>query len=110
MFGDLPGNAPSADEIDMNFGNGFLVTWTYDSSSGKYLRSFNGNQAEVISEEGERTPITADTLVVMLARRFIEQAPAGATSVPAVDTVGEGVAFVFAGGQGGRGNLVPGDE
>ena len=99
VFGDLPANAAAADEIDMNFGNGFVVTWSYDSASGKYLRSFNGNPAELISEEGEATPLTADTLVVMLARRFIEQAPAGATSVPAVDTVGEGVAYVFAGGK-----------
>jgi hypothetical protein len=35
----------------------------------------------------------------MLATRFIEQAPAGGTSVPAVDTVGEGQAFVFAEGR-----------
>ena len=72
-----PQCAEAANEIDMNFGNGFVVTWTYDRSSGRYLRSFNGNQAELVSEEGETSPLAADTLVVMLATRFIEQAPAG---------------------------------
>jgi hypothetical protein len=98
-FGDLPVGSEAVNEIEMNFGNGFVVDWTYDRTSGRYLRSFNGNQAELISEEGETSPLAADTLVVMLATRFIEQAPAGGTSVPAVDTVGEGEAFVFAGGR-----------
>ena len=60
---------------------------------------FNGNPAELADDDGETRPLTADTLVVMLARRFTEQAPSGGTSVPAVDTVGEGTAYVFAGGQ-----------
>ncbi len=98
-FGDLPPGSESVDEIEMNFGNGFVVDWTYDRPSGRYLRSFNGNEAELITEEGETSPLAADTLVVMLATRFTEQAPAGGTSVPAVDTVGEGQAFVFASGR-----------
>jgi hypothetical protein len=98
-FGELPADSESAGEIEMNFGNGFVVNWTYDRPSGRYLRFFNGNQAELISEEGDPSPLAADTLVVMLATRFIEQAPAGGTSVPAVDTVGEGQAFVFAEGR-----------
>ncbi|HUP17047.1 MAG TPA: DUF3048 domain-containing protein [Acidimicrobiia bacterium] len=98
-FGELPPGSESVNEIEMNFGNGFVVDWTYDRPSGRYLRSFNGNEAEVINEEGETSPLAADTLVVMLATRFIAQAPAGGTSVPAVDTVGEGQAYVFAGGR-----------
>lgn len=98
-FAELPASAESANEVEMNFGNGFVVTWTYDRSTHRYLRMFNGNQAELISEDGDESPIAADTLVVMLARRFTEQAPAGGTSVPAVDTVGDGQAFVFAQGR-----------
>lgn len=98
-FGELPAGSESVNEIEMNFGNGFVVAWVYDEPSGRYLRSFNGNEAELIDEEGETSPLGADTLVVMLATRFIEQAPAGATSVPAVDTVGQGEAYVFAGGR-----------
>jgi hypothetical protein len=98
-FGDLPADSESVGEIEMDFGNGFVVDWTYDRPSGRYLRSFNGNEAELITEEGETSPLAADTLVVMLATRFIEQAPAGGTSVPAVDTVGDGLAYVFAGGR-----------
>ena len=83
-FGDFPAGSESVNEIEMNFGNGFVVDWTYHRPSRRYLRSFNGNEAEVINEEGETSPLAADTLVVMLATRFIEQAPAGGTSVPAV--------------------------
>jgi hypothetical protein len=98
-FGDLPAGSEAVDEIEMNFGNGFVVGWMYDRSNGRYLRTFNGNQAELITEEDEESPIGADTLVVMLATRFTERAPAGGTSVPAVDTVGEGQAYVFAAGR-----------
>jgi Protein of unknown function (DUF3048) N-terminal domain/Protein of unknown function (DUF3048) C-terminal domain len=98
-FGELPAGSESVDEIEMDFGNGFVVDWAYDRPSGRYVRSFNGREAQLINEEGETSPLAADTLVVMLATRFIEQAPAGATSVPAVDTVGEGQAYVFAGGR-----------
>lgn len=98
-FGDLPSAADPASEIEMNFGNGFVVSWQYDRASHRYLRFFNGSQAELITEEGDASPIGADTLVVILATRFIERAPAGGTSVPAVDTVGEGQAYVFAGGR-----------
>jgi hypothetical protein len=83
----------------MDFGNSFVVSWSYDRASHRYLRQFNGNDAEVVSEEGETSPLEADTLVVFLARRFTEQAPPGGTSVPAVETVGEGQAYVFAGGR-----------
>jgi hypothetical protein len=98
-FGELPTSAEDAVEVVMRFGNGFNVTWTYDRSQLRYLRQFGGRQAELVDQEGERTPLGADVLVVMLVHRYIEQAPAGATSVPAVDTVGEGVAHVFAGGK-----------
>jgi len=99
QFGPLPADAERAREIVMNFGNSFIVTWKYDLASRRYLREFGGNPATLISEQGEEVPIGADTLVVMLARRYIVQAPAGATSVPAVDTVGSGEAFVFSGGK-----------
>jgi hypothetical protein len=97
-FGDLPPTADAATEIALNFGNGFIVTWIYDEAENRYLRQFGGRQAELIDQEGVRSPLGADVLVVMLARRYTEQAPAGATSVPAIDTVGEGVAHVFADG------------
>jgi hypothetical protein len=98
-FGELPAGSESVGEIAMDFGNSFVVAWKYDRPSGRYLRSFNGNEAVLIDEQGETSPLAADTLVVMLATRFIERAPAGATSVPAIDTVGEGKAYVFAGGR-----------
>lgn len=98
-FGPLPAGSVRATEIVMDFGNAFVVTWNYDVASRQYLREFGGTPATVVSEEGEESPLAADTIVVLLARRYIEQAPAGGTSVPAIDTIGSGEAFVFAGGR-----------
>jgi hypothetical protein len=102
-FGPFPATAPRAREIVMNFGNSFLVTWTYDIASHRYERQFGGEPAMLVTAEGEESAITADTLVVMLARRYVEQAPSGGTSVPAVDTIGSGEAFVFSNGEMIRG-------
>jgi hypothetical protein len=97
-FGELPRGAEAASQVVMNFGNSFVVTWTWDSVAKKYQRVFGGNAATYLDPNGEAQPLMADTLVVMLADRYTEQAPAGATSVPAMDTVGEGQAYVFSGG------------
>jgi hypothetical protein len=98
-FGPLPRTADKVSQVVMDFGNGFVVTWTYDSVARKYQRFSNGQPATLVDIEGDESPLTADTLVVILARRYIAQAPPGATSVPAMDTVGTGDAHVFAGGK-----------
>lgn len=97
-FGDLPRGAERSSQVVMHFGSGFNVTWTYDPVARNYQRFFGGSEAEGFDPEFERYPITAETLVVIVAPRFIEQAPAGGTSVPAMDTTGSGTAYVFAGG------------
>ena len=99
LFGELPTTSARASQVVMNFGNAFLVTWDYNPVERKYQRIHNGREAEALDQDGDPYPITADTLVVIIARRYTEQAPAGQTSVPAMDTVGTGTAFVFAGGR-----------
>ncbi|HKX74546.1 MAG TPA: DUF3048 domain-containing protein [Acidimicrobiia bacterium] len=100
QFGPLPTTAAPATEVVMSFGGSFVVTWTWDPTSKTYVRSFGGSEAELMDQEGERYPLTAQTLVVMLAERYTERPPSGSGSaVPAMDTVGSGEAFVFAGGK-----------
>ena len=99
-FGQFPASAESATEVVMNFGNNFVTTWTWDPAGQAYVRSFGGSESELITQEGERYPLTAQTLVVILAERYTEQPPAGGGSaVPAMNTVGSGEAHIFAGGQ-----------
>jgi hypothetical protein len=98
-FGEMPRSAERSSQVVMNFGNGFLVTWDYDPVAPNYARIHAGSASEALDTDGESYEITADSLVVIIARRYTEQAPAGQTSVPAMDTVGTGTAYVFS--QGG---------
>jgi hypothetical protein len=94
-FGPMPAGAERAREVVIDFGNDFIVTWKYDLATGRYVREVNGLPALLATKDGDETPVSADTLVALMARRYIEQAPSGATSVPAMQTTGSGVAFVF---------------
>lgn len=99
-FGELPPAAQTADEVAMNFGNNFVVTWTWDPTNAIYARNFGGNPAELMDEGGTRYPLTATTLVVLLAERYTERPPTpDGSAVPAMNTVGTGDAYVFAGGR-----------
>lgn len=98
-FAEMPVGADRASQVVMNFGNGFVVTWTWDPVVKRYQRIFAGSPANYRDQEGESQPLMADTLVVIIADRYTEQAPAGQTSVPAMDTTGSGEAYVFAGGK-----------
>ncbi len=98
-FGEMPATADRASQVVMHFGNSFNVTWTYDQAARNYQRNFNGSPAEGFDPEFNRYPITADTMIVIIAPRYTERAPAGGTSVPAMDTNGTGAAYVFANGR-----------
>ena len=98
-FDEMPIGAEAASQVVMNFGNGFTVTWTWDAVAKRYQRVFGGTPAVYLDVAGETQPLMADTLVVILAERYTERAPAGQTSVPAMETTGTGDAYVFANGQ-----------
>jgi hypothetical protein len=99
-FGQLPDTAEAASQIAIDFGNNFVVTWTWDAAAANYVRNFGGAPAELMDQEGVRYPLTANTLVVILAERYTEQPPNNqGSAVPAMNTVGSGQAYVFAGGQ-----------
>ena len=99
-FGALPEGAGAATQIAMDFGNNFVVTWTWDAAASNYVRNFGGAPAELMDQEGVRYPLTAQTLVVMLAELYTERPPDDqGSAVPAMNTVGSGQAYVFAGGR-----------
>jgi hypothetical protein len=103
-----PGNlfafgAPSpadgaATRIEISFSDAPASTWAWD---GEQYRRFHGNVPhEWVDDDGETGQVAFDTLVVMQMRKYIARNPAGSgTSLPTVDTVGEGKAFVFYNGE-----------
>jgi hypothetical protein len=95
-FADLPPGSP-ATVVDVDFGPGDLVTWTYDGTS--YLRSSADGPFQWEDEAGQTGPVAADVLVVMMAEAYTATPPGSGKPVPAMHTVGSGEAMVFAGGQ-----------
>jgi hypothetical protein len=95
-FGALPAGSP-ATVIDVDFGPGDLVTWTYDGTS--YLRSSGEDPFDWEDENGETGQVSVDVLVVMMAEAYTATPPGSGRPVPAMHTVGSGQAMVFAGGQ-----------
>lgn len=92
-------DASAATEIIFDW-SGFQspITWKYQG--GQYLR-FNGANAHTWTNRDRdvEEQISADTLVV-LESRFYTACPSGSGScVPALDTVGNGRALVFHGGE-----------
>jgi len=85
-----------ATEIFFDWSSDTKVTWTWED--GAYTRSTSGAPQSWIEPDWETTgPITAETMVVIFASRYTASGSSG-SSVPAMDTVGEGSAFVFSGG------------
>ncbi|NIA25504.1 MAG: DUF3048 domain-containing protein [Gammaproteobacteria bacterium] len=75
------------------------TVWTWDGEH--YTRTSDGRPHEWLAKDGTTGPITADTLVIIVARRYTSHPakPSDGKSVPAMDTVGSGRALVFAGGE-----------
>jgi hypothetical protein len=97
LWGEFEADGP-AERISLHFSPETTVEWDWDGE--RYLRSINGVDSEWLSREGQTGRITADTLVVLFARRYTSSPPTGSSgsSVPAMETVGSGTALVFAGG------------
>ncbi|GBD84337.1 putative lipoprotein YerB precursor [bacterium BMS3Abin02] len=73
------------------------TVWTWNGEH--YTRTSDGKPHEWLAKDGTTGPITADTLIVLFARRYTAYPPSKGTPVPAMDTVGSGRALVFAGGE-----------
>lgn len=77
------------------------VEWHYNSGTQRYERWFRGDYQHWVDQDGEGGRIDADVLVVIAARFYYASPPSGArgSAVPAVDSVGEGQAWVFSRGR-----------
>ena len=89
----------AATNVRLDWGDGLIVNWDWDGT--QYVR-FNGTAPHNwLTEDGEEGQVAVDTLVVLLADRYTARPakPSDGTSVPAMRTVGNGRALVFAGGE-----------
>ena len=107
-FGEPTEGTTGADDITLDWSDRPVVRWEWTGT--EYLR-FNGDSphnwrsAPVEGEETTDTQIAADTLVVLEATKYWASSSSGAgSSVPALDTVGSGTAYVFY-----EGNVVEGE-
>ena len=98
---DWPYPDDTATEIVLTWSNATTVTWRYDEETRNYLRWANDAVHEVQDDEGNRTQIAVDVLVILVGDLYT--ATGAGTSVPAIDTVGSGEAWVFARGRMWRG-------
>lgn len=101
-FGDLPTTAERASDIRLDFAGSLVADWTWTGT--EYLRMTNGVEHEWVDELGERSQISTDTLVVLQMRTYLAQPPPGGGVARAVDSIGSGNAWVFAGGRVVAGN------
>lgn len=98
-FGEPTPGASGAEYVSLDWSNNPVVHWQWTGT--EYTR-FNGDtphnwrSAPVDGEDQVDTQISTDTLVVLKATKYWASSASGeGSAVPALDTVGEGVAYVF---------------
>jgi hypothetical protein len=96
-FGDMPATADRASDIRLDFSGSLIAGWEWDGS--EYLRTTNGAQHDWVDKEGERSQVSSDVLVVLQMRTYLAQPPPGGGVARAVESIGSGSAWVFAGGR-----------
>ena len=87
--------------ISLDWADGDVVTWTYDERTESYLRETNGRRHNTVDRQGILTQIYANVLVILAGEQYTAYPGSGVagSSVPAIDTVGSGDAYVFARGR-----------
>jgi len=97
-YGEPTSPDAEATRIEVSFSDAAAPTWAWDGT--EYLRFHGTTPHEWINREGDTGQVAFDTLVVLKMRKYIKSDPARrGSSVPAMDTVGKGDAFVFYNGQ-----------
>jgi len=98
VYGEPTSPDAEATRIEVSFSDVAPPTWAWDGT--QYLRFHGTTPHEWIDREGDTGQVAFDTLVVLKMRKYIKSDPAHqGSSVPAMDTVGKGDAFVFYNGQ-----------
>ena len=98
-FGEPTAGDPGATNVSLDWSDNPVVRWEWTGT--EYIR-FNGDDphnwlsAPEDGEERTETQISTDTLVVITAKKYTASSSTGAgSSVPALETVGSGAAYVF---------------
>jgi len=94
-IGEYEGQEPAA-QVATTWDAGNRVLWLWNGS--EYQRFTNELPHNEIDIDGNETQIATDVLVVLEAVQYTARPPGDGTPVPALETVGEGVAYVFANG------------
>lgn len=94
---DIPDD--TASQIEIYWADGNTVTWMWDPEEKVYSRWLGDEPQEWASEDGTRTQISAQVLIIVQGTQYVERNPSGTGSnVPAIETLGSGAAWVFAAG------------
>lgn len=96
-FGELPDGSETASVVDLPFTPSARIEWTWDGD--RYTKETNGVPHEWIDADGEAEQMWAEVLVVLEMTTFTQSPPPGGGPAKAVVSVGDGAAYVFAGGR-----------
>jgi hypothetical protein len=96
---DWPYPEATATEIRLSWSGSTNVIWTYEAETRTYLRTINNLVHNVQDEDRNLTQIAVDVLVIFESRLYTASPTGAGTSVPALDTLGSGDAWVFARGR-----------
>ena len=98
-FGEPPPSFAPAEILTLDWSDRPEVVWRWDPVSETYLRSNRDNSHNWLSIDGDRSQISADTLLVLTARKYTAFPPAEGSAVPALETKGTGQALLFFSGR-----------
>ncbi len=96
-LGDMPTTASRATDIRLRFSSSLIADWQWTGTV--YERSTNGVSHEWIDRDGEASQVTAEVLVVLQVRTYLAQPPPGGGPARAVESIGDGAAWIFAHGR-----------
>lgn len=94
----------TATNVTMDWSDRPEVVWTWDPIDEVYLRSNRTTPHEWLARDGDRSQVSAETLVVLKARAYTASPPGAGSAVPALDTLGTGEAVVFYDGSALKGS------
>lgn len=96
-FGPLPAGNEPAGVVDLPFTPSAIVKWTWEGD--RYTKTTNGAVHNWITASGEAEQMWAEVLVVLEMTTFTKEPPPGGGPAKAVVSIGDGAAYVFAGGR-----------
>ena len=100
QFGPLSPKATPASKVTIDF-LGNIVTWTWDTANGLWLRSAYNEESMYVNEDGTGDRIGVPVLIALYVEQYTIAPGAGQSgkALPGEHTIGSGKAYVFADGK-----------